>query len=380
MVNPSAHAGMRAAWSALPGNARGGIWMLAAALSMGVQSAAVKSAGETLGTYQIVFCRCVVGLVLVAPLMRREITAILRPARLRLHLGRVMAGLISMTCGFYAFAHMPLAEATALSFTMPLFMLVLAMLALGERVGWRRTSATLAGFAGVLVMLRPGAVPIQLAALLALAGAFFHACSGVFIKKLATSETTAMIMFYFAAVGSVLFLAPAVHEWVAPDALGWVLLATVAILGVTSQLAFIKAARVAEMSAIVPIDYSRLIFAGIIGFVVWSEVPDGWAVAGASLIATSTCFITYRRSSSPGALRVKRAELPGEMLRTAMRHVDDNPTVLELLAGARDRSPERLYLRFGEERLTLSALDRRVRALAGTLAAAGLRRGTGCRW
>jgi len=153
---------------------------------------------------------------------------------------------------------MPLAEAPALSFTMPLFMLGLAVLTLREPVGWRRLSAAVVGFAGVLIMLRRGAVPVELAALMALLGAFFHACSGVFIKKLVVSESTGMIMFYFAFIGTLVFAVPAAGVWVAPDAQGWVLLVAVTVLGVASQLTFIAAARAAEMSAIVPLDYSRL--------------------------------------------------------------------------------------------------------------------------
>lgn len=285
---------LQATWSGLPGNLRGATWMLAAAVAMSVQSAAVKSLGSSISSVQITFVRCALGLLIVLPLMRRDALAVLQPARLRLHLGRVMAGLLSMTCGFYAFANMPLAEATALSFTMPLFMLVLATLALQERAGWRRTCAALIGFAGVLTMLRPGALPVGLAAMLALLGAFFHALAGIFIKKLTESESTAMIMFYFAAIGSVLYLLPALGVWVTPDPWQWGLLLLVAVLGVVSQLAFIAAARAAEMSAIVPIDYARLIVSGVIGYLVWSELPDTWSVAGAALIVASTCFITFR--------------------------------------------------------------------------------------
>ena len=268
--------------------------MLASALFMGVQGAAVKALGESVDSLQVTFVRCAVGLILVVPMVRNQLASILRPSRLRLHLGRVTAGLLSMACGFYAFAHMPLAEATALTFTMPLFMLMLATVTLGERVGWRRACAAVVGFAGVLVMLRPGAVPVAPAALLALLSAFFHAWSGIFIKKLSGSESTGMIMFYFAAVGSVLFALPAASVWVVPDLIEWMLLGAVAILGVISQLAFIEAARAAEMSAIVPIDYSRVIFAGLIGYLVWSELPDAWAIAGAALIGASTCFISFR--------------------------------------------------------------------------------------
>jgi drug/metabolite transporter (DMT)-like permease len=285
---------LRAAWAGLPGSLRGAVWMLLAALAMSVQSAAVKSLGTSISSVQITFLRCLLGLFLVLPLLRRDALVILQPARLRLHLGRVMAGLLSMTCGFYAFANMPLAEATALSFTMPLFMLLLATLTLGERVGWRRSCAGAVGFLGVLTMLRPGAVPVDLAAGLALLGALFHALAGIFIKKLTASESTALIMFYFAAIGSLLYLLPTLGVWVHPNPAQWWLLLVVAVLGVISQLGFIAAARAAEMSAIVPIDYTRLIFSGALGYLVWSEIPDRWSVAGAGLIVASTCFITYR--------------------------------------------------------------------------------------
>ena len=126
--------------ASLPGNVRGGLWIVFGAFAMSLQAATIKYLGESLHSLEITFFRCVFGLLLVVPLLAREGGPRFRLSSVGLHLGRAAAGLTSMACGFYAYTMLPLAEATAFTFTMPLFLLVLGTVVLGERIGWRRTS------------------------------------------------------------------------------------------------------------------------------------------------------------------------------------------------------------------------------------------------
>ncbi|MDX1434677.1 MAG: DMT family transporter [Gammaproteobacteria bacterium] len=283
-------------WSQANSNARGAVLLLLTALTMAVQAALVRLLAERIDSLQTIFLRGVFGVLLVLPLFMRPGVIRVRTARLPMHLARAAAGVLSMACGFYAFANMPLAEATAITFTMPLFLTLLAIVFLKELVGVRRGTATALGFVGVLVMLRPTSLTLELAALMALLSAFFHALAGILIKRLSATESVANLMLYFALMASLVFLYPAWRVWVQPTPLEWLFLFGVAFLGALSQLFFIEACRVSEMSVVAPFDYSRLIFAGLLGYLLFAEVPDAWSVVGALVIIASTLYISRREA------------------------------------------------------------------------------------
>lgn len=301
---------MNAAFDALPGNVRGGLWIVASALTMSLQAATIKHLGDGLHSLQITFFRCLFGLLLVVPLLVREGGPKFRLSSVGLHLGRAAAGLTSMACGFYAYTMLPLAEATAFTFTMPLFLLVLGTVVLGERIGWRRTTAALVGFAGVLIMLRPGAHALQVAAMVALLSAFFHACVGVLIKKLAALESSGMIVLYFNVAGVLVFALPAWLFWQPLDANALFWLFTTALTGMASQLAVIEACKVAQITAVAPMDYSRLLFSTTLGFMLFAELPDFWALVGAAVIIGSTLYINYRELMLVRRARRERLAAP----------------------------------------------------------------------
>jgi len=296
-------------WAGLGGNLKGALWILLAAFLMSAQSTIIKALGATMDSLEIVFFRGLFGVVLILPFLTRMGWIRLSTRRPKLHLARSAAGVVAMGCGFYAFTKLTLADATAIAFTMPLFMIVLAVSTLGEVVGWRRWSATLIGFAGVLVVMRPGMAAFQAASLIALVGAFSHAVVGVLLKKLATTESIVSIMFYFSVTGMVVFLVPAILVWTTPGLLDLALLALMSALGMSSQAAFFQACRVGEMTAVTPFDYSRLIFAAAFGYLLFDELPDAWTASGAAVIVASTLFIA-RREARLARLGTSREEAP----------------------------------------------------------------------
>ena len=207
-----------------------------------------------------------------------------------------MIGYTAMVLGFYAVTHLPLADATALSFTRPLFMIVLAVLFLGEQVRWRRWSATGVGFIGVLVMARPGEAGLDIASLSAIAGTLFVAGVGVMLKRLSTTERPETIIFYFTVISSILALGPALYVWrtpTAPEVLG---LIAIGALGSLGQYLTIRSYRIAEATAVDPVDYARLLIATFFGFLLFRELPDIWTVVGALIIIASTLYITRREA------------------------------------------------------------------------------------
>lgn len=280
----------------LPGNARGALWMLGAVSAFSAMDALIKWVGQTLDPFQIAFFRCVFGGLFVLPFALRDGPAALRTRRWGGHLFRALIGYTAMTLGFYAVTHLPLADATALSFTRPLFMIVLAVLFLSEQVRWRRWSATGVGFLGVLVMARPGEGGFEFAALVAIAATLFVAGVGVMLKRLSTTERPETIIFYFTVISSLMALGPALYVWRPPTWVDIAIMMLLGALGSLGQYLSIRAYRVAEATAVDPVDYARLLLATAFGFSLFGELPDRWTLLGALIIIASTLYITRREA------------------------------------------------------------------------------------
>lgn len=283
-------------WLALHGNTRGAVWILVAGFMTTVQSLLVKQVGADLHTFQVVFLRCLFGLSILLPLALRSGIATLRTGRVPLHFMRASVSLISMACSFYAFAHLPLADATAYGFTIPLFMIPIAMVMFGEKVRWRRWTATAIGFAGVLIMVRPDGA-VHIAVLVALIGAFFNALVMAIIKRLTGSERILTLMTYFTIIGTLIAFVPAMVVWKTPTYGQLFLLFGVGVTGTLSQMFAAHGWYAAtEATAIAPFDYSRLIYAVILGFLFFSEIPGANTAVGAVIITASTLYIARREA------------------------------------------------------------------------------------
>ena len=296
----------RGRWRHLPGNTRGALWILLAALIMTLQVAVVKKLGAGLHIFEIVFFRCAFSFLILSPAFPRLGLGAYATARPALHITRSVLGILAMACYFYAVSWLPLAEAIAYTFTMPLFMILCAVLLLGERVRWRRWTATAVGFAGVLVMLRPGMVAVEAAALVALFGALLSALVFTSVKKLSATESALTMILYFALVGMLMSIGPAIAVWRWPNGAEFALLALIGALGTAGQYVAVWGWSVGEATAVAPFDYSRLIFAAALGFVLFAEVPDPMTILGAGIIVASTLYIGRRAARVEAPTQVGR--------------------------------------------------------------------------
>lgn len=301
---------VHAAWGGLSGNARGALWMIASGLGFTFMALMIKLLGGRLDSFQIAFFRCLIGFLAILPLVAYYGASSLRTSALRIHLLRGIFGLVAMFASYYAVARMPLASYTALSFTKPLFSTVLAVIILHEVVRWRRWTATLAGFVGVLVMVRPGADTFDTAALFALADALSIAFLVTLVKRLPAGETTLVMLFYFGVFSTAASLPPAILVWQAPTQTEYALLVGIGVLGVLSQSFWIRAYRAGEASVVAPFDYLRLLFAGAAGFLAFGELVDGWTLAGAGIIVVSTVYIARREARLRAAPTPAPVEMP----------------------------------------------------------------------
>jgi drug/metabolite transporter (DMT)-like permease len=281
--------------------------VLAASAAFVVSAAFVKSIGPAIPLPQVILFRNAFALpVLLLLVAQAGGFAALRTRMPWRHAERTLWGMCGMVGAFHGFANLPLAAATALGFTMPLFLTGLSVVFLGEKVGWRRWSAVAVGFCGVLIMVRPGfgdaAMPIGSVALVLL-GAFGWAMAMLSIRRMGEAgESGVAIVFWFALSSAVLAGVATVPVWVMPDARQWALLAGIGCVSALAQVMMTAAYRRGETTLLAPFEYSGLIWTMLVGVVVWSEWPDGWELAGFGVLVGAGLYI-WRREVVRGAKR-----------------------------------------------------------------------------
>lgn len=272
---------------------------LAAGLGFSLSFALIKELGTTLPTQQVVFFRMLIGIIPMLPLLIRAPKGVLRTDRPLRHVGRIAAGLTSMTMIYWAIARMPLADATATQFTMPLFLTILSAPLLGEIVGWRRATATLVGFGGVIVMLNPsesGFESLDTAYIVALGAAFFYALAAIAMRQLGATEPALRTTLYFTGVSAVVSGFACLFGWVNPTPEQWLLLIATGLIGGSAQYCLVAAYTKAPATIIAPFDYTQLIWTAGLGFLVWSEIPATNAFLGAIIVAAAGLYIFHREA------------------------------------------------------------------------------------
>jgi drug/metabolite transporter (DMT)-like permease len=284
---------------------RAALLMTAQALIFAGMSAVIRYSTQNLHPFEVAFFRCLFGLVFMLPWLWRAGLAGLRTERLLLYGWRSAAGVISMLASFSALAMLPFAQAITLTFTTPLFATVGAALFLGEVVRRRRWTAAIVGFIGVVIVLRPDAAGLNLGIALALLSAMINAGTTLIVRNLARTEPASAIVTYMVLISTPMTLVPALFfwEWPSPDM--WVWLVATGALGSLGHSCFSRALVLSEASAVMPYDYTRLVFAAVIGYFAFNELPTVWTFVGAAVIVASALYIANReaRLNQTAALR-----------------------------------------------------------------------------
>jgi drug/metabolite transporter (DMT)-like permease len=279
--------------------ATAGIGMGALAFGLfSLMDALVKWLSASYPVPQILVCNALFALVPVgAMVVHRGGLPQLHTRRLGLHLVRGVLGTTGGFLAFYAFSRLPLADAYAIIFATPLLITALSVPILGEAVGWRRWSAVLIGFVGVLVMLRPGMAPMSLGSLAALGAACASACAILLVRKLSVTETTTSIAFYSNVTAVVLTGIAFSATFVVPSLLDLALMAASGLIGGTALLVLIAAYRSSPAALVAPFQYSQMLWAILLGALVWGDLPEPLMLLGASIVAGSGLFILYRETA-----------------------------------------------------------------------------------
>lgn len=282
-----------AAPSPLSDNLRGILWMLLTAFLLTGTAAISKFLGRTLPVVEIVFFRMALGALIMLPWLVRHGVKGLATQRLATHFWRAILGVGAFVLYIYAVSNMLLANAVALAFSTPLWMIVMSHLMLGTRTGPARGVATLVGFIGILVIARPD-VEISLPAVAALASAFLLSIAMIYVKRLSATESSAKLAFYVQFFGALFTLPNAALAWQDPTPVEWWWLIGVGVVGAIGLVTQARAYGIGNPTAVTPVDFTRLPIAVMLGMMFFGELPDAWAFAGMVLIAGSILFISHR--------------------------------------------------------------------------------------
>ena len=290
--------GARAIWHRQTPVLRGIVLMCLSTVAFSIMHGLVRFVSEVLPPFQIAFFRNIFGLAFLLPLLMRSRFSILRTKRIGLHALRGIINIIAMLMFFTALSISPIAKVTALSFTAPIFMAILAVFVLRERFRIYRWLAILSGFIGMLIILRPGLVAIDTGALLVTASAGLWAIALLLIKILSRTEASLTIVAYMGIFLGVFSIFPALWVWqpFGMQTLFW--LASIGLFGTIAQMSLSQSLKETDPTALMPFDFLKLVWTALIGAWFFSEIPDVYTLIGAAVIFASGFFIALREQKA----------------------------------------------------------------------------------
>ena len=292
-------------WLSLSGNIRGILWLSAGAILFSLTDVVVKTLGRTFHPFELGLFRYAIGFAMLTPVFLHMGWAEIKTKRLGLHLTRLVIACVSQLGLFVAVIHLKLADATAIMFSKPLFTTIVAVFLLSEIVQARRWAATSIGFAGVILMVRPGTATMDPIALIAVGAALTLAIANVMIRIMSKTEPPNRILFYYHIGGILIFIGPALWVWQTPVGIEWLLLFLIGFLTTLGMICYVRAFSAGEANAVGPIEYIRLIYAGLFGYFLFSETPDIWTVLGGIIIVACSLYIAKDESRRPQSAAVK---------------------------------------------------------------------------
>jgi len=308
---------------------KGILLKLISAVLFAVMSALVRYLGARYPIGEVVFYRSAFAIVpvMLVYAWRGELAAVVRTERPLGQAGRGALSIVGMFCNFGALARLPLVESNAISFTSPLFSVALAALLLKEPVRIYRWSAVIIGFIGVLVVLAPHFSGEELTIAMASAtsvtgvlygitGSFTNAGTMIQTRRLTESETTSSIVFYFSLSCAVAGLVTWPFGWVSPSGGEFAALIGIGVLGGMAHIFLTESYRYASASVVAPFDYTTMIWALVLGYAMFDEVPTLMIVTGSAIIAASGLFVIWREHQLALARRREAAGVPAEAVAT----------------------------------------------------------------
>ena len=258
--------------------------------------AGVKLLSDDLHPIIICFYRCLMGLIIITPFVARNNFKALQTDNMRLQIFRALINIISMICWFSAIGMMHFEKATALGFTTPLFTTVLAVLILGEVIRFHRTAALLLGFVGILIIIRPRYMPFEFGTILMLIASFSFSFVLIFVKKLSATDSSLTIIFYHLLYMTPAFFILSFFYWESINLSQLIVFILMGASGLLSHWCLAQAFKMSDTTFVMPLQFTKLIWASLIGLFIFSEQPDIWTWIGGVIIFISVVYITYREA------------------------------------------------------------------------------------
>ena len=280
-------------------NLRGILWALVASGLFAIVAAMAKVAVTEYHVLQILFFRQAIVFLSALPSISKSFPQSLKTLRPDIHAARLIGAFVALSCGIWAVAVLPLTTAITLSFAQVFFVALIALKFLGEPVGLYRIIAIIVGFIGVVIVTRPGVDGLfNLYTLIPVVGAIGAAVASTSVRKLSQTESTATLLAYQAIFIGLLSGIPLIWLWVTPDFADLSFLLAMGLLATLANWIGVKALRLGEASVVGNIQYLQLVYAAILGFFIFSEVPDQYTITGAMIIISSSIYIIRRESKA----------------------------------------------------------------------------------
>ncbi|MEK9645223.1 MAG: DMT family transporter [Alphaproteobacteria bacterium] len=282
-------------WAA-PSFLRAAFWAVMTAISFAVMMTTIHYLGGKFDAFELVFVRAIVGLLFVIPLISRSGVGALKTTRMPMHVVRTLFGLFAMATLYYALVEVPIAQATVLTFLIPLFTTIAAGMVLRERVGIHRWTATLVGFGGALIIIRPGFVDVSVPVMLAVLSSLLYAGAWSSVKILTRTDSAAVTVFWMNVLMVPLTAVPLFFVWVTPAWADVPPLLVMALAGWSAHFCQARTFENADASAVMPFDFLRLPIAATFGWFLFRESVDAYTWAGGAIIFAAGYYITLRES------------------------------------------------------------------------------------
>ena len=280
-------------------------FMMLACVFFGAMHVGVRHVTQSIHPFEAAFFRNLFGLLVLVPSFITHGWRPLRTRRFGLHFARAALNVVAMLSFFYALSITPVVLVQALAFTAPLFTAVLAVLLLGERMRMRRISAIVVGFAGTLLIIRPGVQPIEIGPVLVLASSAVWGYVIILIKSLARTDSAVTITAYMVLLMSPMTLVCALFVWTWPSPGELAVLVAIGIAGTVAQMCMTQSLRLAETMVVLPFDFTKLVWGALFAWLLFGELIDTWTLVGSVVIFSGGLYLAYREQQLAGRRRIR---------------------------------------------------------------------------
>ena len=258
----------------------------------------IRKAAENLHVLEVVFFRNLLAFILMLPILKSTGLVAIKMNNTKLFFLRGFFGAIGMVAGFTSLTLIPLAQATAISFSKPIFITIGATIFLGEIIKARRIAAIIIGIIGMLVIVQPGVDSFSFGIILAIFGAVAHSLNALIVKRLTLTDTPQAIVTWMVIILIPITFIPAIPVWEWPSFETWLYLWGIAIVGTLAHFLWTKSYSMADITSLEPIAFIKLPIMALIGWMIFSEIPGTWTWVGGLTIFMSTIYISHREAKA----------------------------------------------------------------------------------